>query len=493
MGAWSRRDIGRLREQMTRQGRDSTEIASEIRVRTGVAMLAAYRMAAGLSQPVLVERFCEAAPGAFMDQPLLSRLEGFPGPGSRAPLATQIITLASIFEVSPLRLLAPDALDQMEQHERDVLIRCNVTSPLRPLTGTAHPAAPETSRHWPLANPRMERQVQMAARRAMRFGTNAEGGNIGPEGIDQLRDDVARLARAYPQRPLPELLGDLTELQDVTFGLLEGQQRPRHTAELYLLAGVLSGILAKASHDLGDSHSALTQARTAFICADNIDHAGLKAWTAGLRSMISYWASRPNDAVRYAQQGADAAAATHGTASVWLIAQEARGWGLLGDADQCRATIQRANEARETVEHDELDEFGGIMTFPVPRQLYYAADASIWLPGAEEDAARQAEAAIGAYAEAADLDRSFSDEAGARADLALARAAQSDVEGAAEALSDVLDLPVDQRIEGIVTSVRRVHRLLREPHLQGPAARSLQQEIEAYARTPAAAALPTGR
>ncbi|WP_346049870.1 hypothetical protein [Actinomadura chokoriensis] len=327
----------------------------------------------------------------------------------------------------------------------------------------------------------------------MRFGTAAEGSNVGQEGIDQLRDDVARLASAYPQRPLPELLGELAELQDVTLGLLEGRQRPRETAELYLLAGVLSGMLAKASHDLGDPRSAMTQARTAFICADNIDHDGLKAWTSGLRSMISYWAGRPNDAVRYAQQGGDAAAATHGTASVWLPAQEARGWGLLGDADRCRAAIQRAQEARERVEHDELDDLGGIMTFPVPRQLYYAADASIWLPGAEEETEQQAEAAIDAYLRAEDLDRSFSDEAGARADLALARAVQNDVEGAAEALSDVLDLPVTQRIEGIVTSVKRVHRLLSEPRLQGPAASNLQQEIEAYARTPAAAALPPGR
>lgn len=492
MAAWSRRDIGRLREQMARQGRDLSEIASEIRARTGVAMLSAYRMAAGMSQPELVGRFCAVSPGAFMDQPMLSRLEAFPGPGSRVPLATQLITLASIFEVSPLRLLAPDALDQMEQHERDVLIRCcGATSSPQPLIGAAHPAAPVPD--WPRADPRMERQVQMAARRAVKFGTTVEGSNIGPEGVDQLRDDVARLASAYPQQPLPELLGELTELQDVTFGLLEGRQRQRHTAELYLLAGVLSGMLAKASHDLGDPHSALTQARTAFICADNIDHAGLKAWTAGLRSMISYWADRPNDAVRYAQQGADAAEATRGTASVWPPAQEARGWGLLGDADRCRAAIQRAQDARENVEHDELDDLGGIMTFPVPRQLYYAADASIWLPGQEEHVEQQAEAAIDAYLRAADLDRSFSDEAGAHADLALARAAQSDVEGAAEALSDVLDLPVTRRIEGIVTSVKRVHRLLSEPRLQGSAASNLQQEIEAYARTPAAAALPPGR
>ncbi|MGH3327733.1 MAG: hypothetical protein ACRDPT_08080 [Streptomycetales bacterium] len=34
----------------------------------------------------------------------------------------------------------------------------------------------------------------------------------------------------------------------------------------YLLAGVVCGMLAKASHDLGDTRAALTQARTAYVC-----------------------------------------------------------------------------------------------------------------------------------------------------------------------------------------------------------------------------------
>lgn len=130
--------------------------------------------------------------------------------------------------------------------------------------------------------------------------------------------------------------------------------------------------------------------------------------------------------------------------------------GQLGDTDRCRAAIQRAEEARERVDGGELDEFGGIMTFPAPRKRYYAADATIWLAGEEEEAAQRAEGVIEAYKTAANADRSFSDEAGARADLALARSSQHDVEGPAEAPAEVLDLPVDQRIEGIAASVKRV-------------------------------------
>ena len=334
----------------------------------------------------------------------------------------------------------------------------------------------------------------MAARKALRFTAGLEASNVGSETVSQLQEEVARLAAAYPQTPLPELLADLADLQDVAFRLLEGRQRLAQTADLYLVAGVLSGMMAKASHDLGQPHAAMTQARTAYVCADNIGHDGLRAWTAGLRSMIAYWAGRGNEAVRYAQQGAAAAEATRGTASVWLPAQEARSWAIVGDSTRTQEAIERAMAARDSVDGDELDDFGGIMSFPAPRQEYYAADAKVWLAGEEQDAERAAVAAIRAYEEADPADRSFSDEAGARADLALARAAQNDVDGAAEALAPVLDLAPAFRIEGIRASVMRVHNALGSPAMRDVAGvRDLRERIEAYAATPSPAAWPPGR
>ncbi|MCW2904569.1 MAG: hypothetical protein JWO67_6834 [Streptosporangiaceae bacterium] len=388
--------------------------------------------------------------------------------------------------------------------ERAVLIRCNAAFTTAPPGAGPPMGSGESASHIPtttMSRPRLmiaalqlERQVEMAARRALRFAVTVEGSNIGPETLDQLRDEVARLAVAYPQRPLPALLGDLIELQDVAFRLLEGRQRPAEAAEMYLLAGAISGMLAKASHDLGDPRSAMTQARAAYVCADNASHDGLRAWTRGLQSMIAYWAGWPNDAVRYAQLGADPAARTTGTSSVWLPAQEARAWAILGDADKAENAISRASDARNQVQGDDLDALGGIMTFTRPRQLYYLADARVWLPGAEAQAEQAASEAITAYQDAEPAQRSFSDEAGARADQALARATCGDLEGAAEALRPVLDLPPDQRIGGVVSSVMRVHSALRTPEARtAPVSRDMQLEIEAYSQTPASAALPRGR
>ncbi|WP_235017880.1 hypothetical protein [Thermomonospora echinospora] len=478
-------------------------MAAEIRQMTGCSPLASFRTALGWSQPEVVERYAESAPGSVMDQPLLSRLEGFPAAGSRPPQATQIITLASLYGTSPLRLLSPTALDRLDEHERAVLIRCNAAFTAVP--APAGPPARENSTALAISQPpttpralsatdHLERQVDMAARRALRFAVTAEGSNIGPETLDQLRDEVAWIAAAYPQQPLPSLLGDLIDLQDVAFRLLEGRQRPTETSELYVLAGAISGMLAKASHDLGNPQAAMTQARTAYVCADNAGHDGLRAWTRCLQSMIAYWAGWPNDSVRYARLGAQPAARTTGTSSVWLHAQEARAWAILGDADKAEAAIIRAADARDAVRGDDLDALGGIMAFSRPRQLYYAADARTWLPGADDLAEQAATEAIDAYETADPAERSFSDEAGARTDQALARVNTGNLDGAAEALRPVLDLPPGQRIGGILTSVMRVHNALRHSeHRAASIARDTQLAIEAYTQVPAAAALPNGR
>jgi hypothetical protein len=47
----------------------------------------------------------------------------------------------------------------------------------------------------------------------------------------------------------------------------------------------------------------------------------------------------------------------------------------------------------------------------------------------------------------------FGDAAGSRCDLAVARIALGEIEGAQEAVTPVLELPADQRIRGVISSV----------------------------------------
>jgi tetratricopeptide (TPR) repeat protein len=334
----------------------------------------------------------------------------------------------------------------------------------------------------------IERKLVMVSRRAARFTAFAEARNIGGETVDQLRDQLSQLARSYVRDPLVSILGDLVEMQDTVFGLLEGKQKPAQTRDLYLLAGVISGLLAKASHDLGHPHDAMTQARTVYVCADNADHPGLRAFARAMQSLIAYWAGRPQESARYAVAGADIASGASGSLTAWLPALEARALALLGDFTGARAAIGRALTARENVRPDDLDSIGGLLTFSLAKQHYYAAGTFVHVEGEAVKGGQEASAALELYERGSAEDRSFSDEAGARSELALSRLQQGDLDGAYEAVTPVLELPPEMRIGGIVVSAMRVHGALRErPFVTSQVARDARDRIEEFCRRPIAA------
>lgn len=329
--------------------------------------------------------------------------------------------------------------------------------------------------------------VAMAAQRARKFTLSNEA-TVSVESIEQIYDDVRRLAIAYPQRPLPEILASLVEAQDSAYELLEQRQRPQQSRELYLLAGVVGGLLAKASHDLAEPHAAMTQARAAFVCADNADHDALRAWLRGLQALVAYWAGRPGESIRYAQSGADYAARGRGTAAVWLAISEARGLAALGNAEATMRAIQRAESAWDRVAPDELDELGGICTFTRPRQLYYAADALAWLPDQAAVAEDYSDRAVQAYSDADSPDWAFADQAGSHTNLAIARIVRGDPDGARDAIDPVLALLPERRINGIIRSVQRVRDALRGSRLADDRhTDQLREEMESFTRTPVAA------
>ncbi|WP_198358397.1 hypothetical protein [Streptomyces fildesensis] len=334
----------------------------------------------------------------------------------------------------------------------------------------------------------MGRLAAMAANRALRFAVAAESNSIGPETMDHISTEVRRIAADYPRVPLGALFGDLVEVQDLIFRLLESNRmKPGQARDLNLYASMASGMLAKASHDLRDPQSAMQQARAAYICANQAEHPAMQAWTRGLQSLIAYWAGRPDDAAHYAMSGATSATTSTGTVGIWLAALEARAQALLGDADSVRRANERASDLRDRTTVDDLDDIGGILTFPRPRQLYYGAEAEVLLgdltPGIEDRAAE----AVRAYSDAAPEEWAFGDEAGAQTNLALARLAGNNLDGAAEAVRPVLDLPPAQHNAGILLSIQRVSEALRRgPTRTATGAKELRNEIGVFVSTPTA-------
>ncbi|MEV5481548.1 MULTISPECIES: hypothetical protein [Streptomyces] len=337
----------------------------------------------------------------------------------------------------------------------------------------------------------MRRTGVMAARRAMDFAMGAERELVGEDTLGFLGDEVSRLAEAYPKVPLSEIWDDLAQSQEEAFRLLEsGRARPSQARDLLFMAGVLSFMMAKGSHDIGDPKAAMMQARTASFLARQAEHTGLTALADGLKSLIAYWANRPEDALHYAQQGAAAAEALRGTVTPWLYGLQARAAALLGVEDTVRTANQRALALREQVVPDELDALGGLFTYPEIKQRYYAVEADVLLGHGDARVARAAQEAVDGFSDPSDPNWAFGDQAGAQCNLALVRLYGDDLDGAAEAVRPVLELAPSHRNNGIVVSTDRVRAALyRGPVHDAAVARDLRAEIEMY--RPARPALPS--
>jgi hypothetical protein len=272
----------------------------------------------------------------------------------------------------------------------------------------------------------------------------------------------------------------MVTLQDAVAEAITTPTRPSDGRRLYAIAAITGGMLAKASHDLGNPASAVTQTRTALVFADHLGNPAVTAWLSGMMSLICYWDNRAHDSLEYARRGL--ASSNNTTAALWLHASSGRAWARLGNAEAATASVRAADTLAESLEQSDLDEYGGLLTFTPARAAYYAADAYAWLPG-HPDAERVAATAVEAFADTTREDWAFGDAAGAACNLAIARIHAGELEGAAEALTEVLALPREQRIGGIIKSVQRVTDALRTAETGGRG-QALADELDAFTRAP---------
>ena len=291
---------------------------------------------------------------------------------------------------------------------------------------------------------------------------------------------------------MSEFIADLLDLQDLSFRALEGKYRPDQARDLHLLAAMACGMLAKASHDVADTHSAMSNARAAYLCAEQSGHDGLMAWVRALMPLVTYWAGRHSQAIRYAQLGGSISGAVGGV-TVWLPSLEARAHAAVGDARSTLDAIDRVHRARENLSTGDLDGLGNLFAFPLEKQNYYIAEALVQLGSSTREAAEAADVAVSGYLAASDDVFEWSSLAGAQASQAISRIAHGELDGAQEALDPVLTLAPDLRINGIRVCVDRVYRHLPPGGASSPRiAADLRESIEDYSRTGPKAIPPVG-
>lgn len=440
----SKADRDALRHDMTGAGCTVADIAIEMRVRFRMRPREAWRHANGWTLQETADRITQVSsrhPGEAVaaDASLVAKWEKWPGPSARRPTPVVFLAMADAFACRVEDLLDLD--DRRALPDADLRLLSSTAS-------SAEPTSPESTSPalvvaTVLAEPSGSELVRLAADESATWAQRAEASNVGDIALEQLMADTQALASDYlVSDPLP-LFARTRTLRDRVFTLLDGHQYPRQSADLYVVAGYLCGLLAWMSSDLGRLRDADTQGRTAWLCAELAGHNNLRAWVLSTRSKVAFWDGRLRAAVNYARQGATCRPS--GTVSVLLACQEADAWSQLGAESEALEACARAAEARDTMRGE--DEVGGIFACQPARQENYAAAVQLRI-GRPADALRAANSAlallktqpVGAYGTEAQIHIS----------MASAHLSTGDAEGAFEALAPVLALPPDHRMAPVI-------------------------------------------
>ncbi|WP_233359650.1 XRE family transcriptional regulator [Streptomyces sp. GMY02] len=349
---------------------------------------------------------------------------------------------------------------------------------LRVLNSQSTVALPGASAKAPLPTapspaPTSSDLVRLAADESATWAQWAEASNVGDIAIEQLTAETRALAADYLVSHPVELFVRTRTLRDRVFALLEGHQYPRQSADLYVVAGYLCGLLAWMSSDLGQLRDADTQGRTAWLCAELSGHDDLRAWVLSTRSKVAFWDGRMQDAINFARRGSTYR--TTGSVKVMLACQEADAWSELGAVDEALAAVGLAEDARNTAVGE--DDIGGIFACPPARQENYAAAVQQRV-GQAPNALRATENALALLA--VQPVQAYGTEAQIHIIQAAAHLATGEAEGALEALAPVLSLPPDHRLATVTHRLKELGADMSRKYSAGTAAVGLRAAIEAF-------------
>lgn len=329
----------------------------------------------------------------------------------------------------------------------------------------------------------------MAAHESTEHATEA-GGGVSPSSIEQVQAEVLRLARRYGETSPLVSFAEARRARNLAYATLDRTRRPAQTADLYLAAGQLCGLMAVASFDLAAWDAAAEQARAAHVYGELVDHAGLRAWARGTQALIEYWTGSPRQALVHIEAGLDRAPT--GAAQARLRSLEARAYSQLGgDPNRALTAISAADQALESDEHtDDLhDEIGGEFGWGPSRHAACNSTALLAL-GDAAGAAERARMALTLLPSdpTAGLVRER-----AHIDLASARLALNDLDSARNDLEPVWELPIAQRRHGLTDRLSAMARTLTLPRWsQVPEASELRDRIEVFNTEAQGRVLPAG-
>lgn len=319
--------------------------------------------------------------------------------------------------------------------------------------------------------------IMAIAEQSQDFGEWADTSNVGDATLEHYATQVRQLARDYVHAPPYPLLLDAKRLRDRVFAKLQGHQRPDQARDLYVVAAQVCGLLAWMSGDMSFYRAADTHAQTAWVCAEQANHDGARAWVRVTQSKLAYWKARYAESAQLAEDGLRYPSADSGQAMLGLF--RARALARTGREEEAADALAGA---RAGLEQAGPDEVGGLWGVSEARYHSVAVNIHLW----RRDAAQvlsEAQQALTLFETDDPSDRNYGAEAHTRIDQAHAHLLSGNLEGAQAALRPVLGLPSECRYEPVTQELGRVRQALAQPVFRDAStARELQEEIEAYCR-----------
>ncbi|WP_405018099.1 hypothetical protein OHV05_14950 [Kitasatospora sp. NBC_00070] len=344
------------------------------------------------------------------------------------------------------------------------------------------PCTDEQVRALPAAPPRPvldESELAMTARDAHTHATDAASQLLPDLSLDQLEDDLVRLVRANTSTPPHLIFAQAREVLGLATVMLDRTQVLSQRGRLYLVAGQASALLGACAFDLGSLPTAVELLRASALYGQVAEHGPLQAYAHGYLALLSYWNGNPNQAVRQIER-AQSFSGVGATGRARLAAIAARSYAHLGRVEETQAAIGRSL-AERGADRDELhDGIGGEFDFSLERVAMSNSASFLLLrdgAGAEASARRSLELIASQVSGSTPL--VVAPQAGA--DLATALLLRRDLDGAADALQPVLELPREWRGAGLVSRVNSVRTELASPAFRdSPAARDLADRIDDF-------------
>jgi hypothetical protein len=307
--------------------------------------------------------------------------------------------------------------------------------------------------------------------------------NASDEAITQIGSTRSYLAQAHARMPAKIILSEVLQVHEQAQALLRtGKQRLRQTRALLEIDSDLLAHVCVLLGDLGNNRVASGYAFAALRMAQEAESSQAIAWTA--RAKTARWRGRYVESAEYARRGFEVSSLT--PTKVELAYREANSIALFGDAVRARQVLQRAEQTAATLP-DINDDDLSVWSFPIERQAIFSLSVAI-NTGDPDAALSAATMADSRWSEG--KPRNPATWAQIRSGSAIAYLMKDSLDGAAEQITPVLDLPEELRISTVTGYLRQLDAMLREPRFaKSNLAIELSEKIRSFG-LPAVAEYP---